>query len=64
MSQAAASALGVDDVASDAHDNLTFASHAAFLQCCSNEKHVVRVHADEFGRIHDTVRRYASMREV
>lgn len=63
-SRAAAEAAEVAYVEYDAYDNLTFASQAAFLQACSDADGMARVAEDEVGRIDNSSRRHALMREI
>jgi hypothetical protein len=63
-SRQAAAAAGVPYFDYDAYDNLTFDSAAAFDQACSDLPGMTRIAADEVGRIDNTTRRHALMREL
>lgn len=63
-SRKAAEALGVAFVAYDAYDNLTFASLKGYLESVSDLQGLARIGEDEVGRIDNTSRRHALMREI
>jgi hypothetical protein len=64
-SRAAAEALGVAFVDYDAYDNLTWSDKAAYVQSTTSDPEGMgRIAEDEVGRIDNTTRRHALMREV
>jgi len=64
-SRAAADALGVAFVDNDAYDNLTWGDHAAYVQSTTGDPEGMGLIAvDEVGRIDNTTRRHALMREI
>jgi hypothetical protein len=64
-SRAVAAAFGVPHVSYDAYDNLTWADRSGFLTSCSRDPAgMMRVAADEEGRIDNDSRRHGLMREV
>jgi hypothetical protein len=56
--------LGIPVVYYDAYDNLTWADRYAFLHSISNEEDMIRVYADEVGKIHKSSQRSALMRKI
>ena len=64
VSETVARAFGVPPVYYDAYDNLTFADAAGFVQCTSDAAGMARIFADEVGRIDNSSRRNALMRQV
>jgi len=62
--EAVARAFGVERVAYDAYDNLTWADFRAFLTSISDPEGMMRVYADEVGRIDNSSRRHAIMRKI
>jgi hypothetical protein len=64
LSQAAATALGVDFVAYDAYDNLTWQDAGAYARSTGDPASMVVVAQDEDGRIDNNSRRFALMREI
>jgi len=64
-SRAAANALGVAFVDNDAYDNLTYPDPEGFVHSSSADPEgMARIAEDEVGRIDNTTRRFALMREV
>lgn len=63
-SQAAAAALGVPFVDYDAYDNLTYRNQEGFFGSVADAEGMARIAEDEIGRIDNTTRRFALMREV
>ncbi len=63
-SRAAAAAFGAANVEYDAYDNLTWTDRQAYLHSISDPEGMTRVFQDEIGRIDNTSRRHALMREV
>jgi hypothetical protein len=64
-SRSAANAIGVPHVDYDAYDNLTWDDRTAFLESCTQDLDgMARIRQDEIGRIDDTSRRHALMREI
>ena len=64
-SRAAADALGVAYVDNDAYDNLTWPGHAGYIQSTTGDPQGMGLIAvDEVGRIDNTTRRHALMREI
>ena len=64
-SRAAADALGVAFVDNDAYDNLTWSDHASYVQSTTGDPEGMgRIAEDEVGRIDNTTRRHALMREI
>jgi len=64
-SRAAADALGVPYVDNDAYDNLTWPDHPGYIQSTTGDPEGMgRIAVDEIGRIDNTTRRHALMREV
>jgi len=64
-SRAAADALGVAFVDNDAYDNLTWPDHAGYVQSTTGDPEGMgRIALDEVGRIDNTTRRHALMREI
>jgi EthD domain len=59
-----AGAFGVDAVQYDAYDNLTWADRDAFLSSISDPAGMATISADEVGRIDDSSRRSALMRDL
>jgi EthD domain len=64
VSDAVAHAIGVAPVRYDAYDNLTWATPNDFLTSISDPEAMARVFADEVGRIDNTSRRHAIMRQI
>ena len=56
--------LGIPIAHYDAYDNLTWADRDAFLYSISNEDDMVRVYADEVGKIDQSSQRSALMRKL
>jgi hypothetical protein len=64
-SQSAAEAFGVPYVEYDAYDNLTWQDRRAFVNSCTKDlEGMARIAADEIGRIDNSSRRHALMREI
>lgn len=64
-SRAAAEALGVAFVDNDAYDNLTWPDHPGYIQSTTGDPEGMgRIAEDEVGRIDNTTRRHALMREI
>lgn len=59
-----AKALCIGNVYYDAYDNLTWADRYAFLKSISNEEDMIRVYADEVGKIDKSSQRHALMRKL
>jgi hypothetical protein len=62
--EALARAFGVEPVAYDAYDNLTWADADGFLTSISDMEGMTRIYADEVGRIDNSTRRNALMRRI
>lgn len=64
-SRAAADALGVPYIDHDAYDNLTWPDHAGYIRSTTGDPEGMgRIAEDEVGRIDNTTRRHALMREI
>lgn len=63
-SSAAAEALGVPFTDYDAYDNLTYRDQPGFIESIGDVDGMMRIAEDEVGRIDNSTRRYALMREV
>jgi hypothetical protein len=65
VSQSVAAAFGVPYVEYDAYDNLTWQDRRAFVNSCTKDlEGMARIAADEVGRIDNSSRRHALMREI
>lgn len=62
--RAASEALGVPFVDYDAYDNLTFRDRQGFFDSVSDAEGMAVIAEDEVGRIDDSTRRYALMRDI
>lgn len=64
-SRAAADVLGVPYVDNDAYDNLTWPDHPGYIRSTTGDPEGMgRIAEDEVGRIDNTTRRHALMREI
>ena len=63
-SQAAAAALGVPFADYDAYDNLTYRNQEGFFGSVADSEGMARIAEDEVGRIDNSTRRFALMRQV
>ena len=64
VTQTLARAAGVEPVAYDAYDNLTYVDTAGFLSSVTDLEGMARIAADEVGHIDNNSRRHALMRRV
>lgn len=62
--RAAADALGVPFADYDAYDNLTFRDRQGFIDSVSDAEGMAKIAEDEVGRIDNSTRRHALMREL
>ncbi len=64
LTREAAAALGVPFIDYDAYDNLTYRSQEGFIISCSDEAGMTLIAHDEEGRIDNSSRRHALMRQI